>query len=779
MALTLVVCGVGADPQGSVEFAHGLARLQKQTGPSAQWHWAVNTGGNAGAASLLTTALQAGQGRPDCERVLLLAHAQLLIADGTLERLQAALLPTELDMALCFGPQHLPSACPPDYCTLRGLERYTQLMARLAPEPAQTLSALPTDSLVYLTHLGALRSLSAGGQLRAQWQPGCFSHDFSNYHQGHQGRSEMVPWVPTTARRVLDVGGGEGYFLHALRSQRHCETHLAEFSASACEAARPYVDHLWQGDFLTQPFNGLPNQGQAAFDCISFLDVLEHAAEPQDWLQRAKTLLTPDGVVVASIPNVGHWGVVADLLEGRWDYCPVGIHCITHLRFFTEHTLQELFTQSGYVIEQCERVQVPCPPQWREHWAQTPGLELQAQSWDTYAFLVRARPVATASIAAPRPTTTINPVDDTCAILVNYFGAADIAAAVQSVRADVPGLPIVVVDNSDNAVEYLQLRQLLPDDVNLLRAPGNIGFGRGCNLAAEATSASHLLLVNPDVLLLPGCVQTLRQALEDDVTLAAVAPRQFLDTACQWQLPPSWFPTALRAWVSERAQRDAHAALRVAKATRTENLRYWTSPNPLRQRALSGAIMMLRRNAMPTNEPLFDPRFFMYFEDSDLCMRLRQQNARMAVVPQAQAIHAWRNLPHKGAMMAEGAAIYFNKHYPNDQGWLHKSRTMNTPLLPHTARPWQPGRAALPVPPEWQTGWVLELSPSPLIQPAIGMVGTGKQASVTAEVLACFEGAPVYGRLGGMKAMVGACSLFYWPGKPEQSSHLRLQGTSN
>ena len=779
MALTLVVCGAGADPQGSAEFAYGLTRLQRQTGPIAQWHWAANAennaDGNAGAAKLLTTALQAGQGRPDSERVLLLAHAQLLMAGGTLEQLQAALLPTELDMALCFGPQHLPDACPPDYCTLRGLERYTQLMAKLPAEPAQTLSALPTDSLVCLTHLGALRRLSAGGQFRAQWQPGCFSHDFSNYHQGHQGRSEMVPWVPTTAQRVLDVGGGEGYFLHALRLQHQCETHLAEFSASACEAARPYVDHVWQGDFLTQPFNGLSHQGQAAFDCISFLDVLEHAAQPQDWLQRAKTLLTPEGVVVASIPNVGHWGVVADLLEGRWDYCPVGIHCVTHLRFFTERTMQALFAEAGYVIEQCERVQVPCPPQWREHWAQTPGLDVQAESWDTYAFLVRARPVATVATAPittlpaePRQAATINPVDDTCAILVNYFGADDSAAAVQSVRADVPGLPIVVVDNSDDATEHLKLQQLLPQDINLqvLLAPGNIGFGRGCNLAAEATSASHLLLVNPDVLLLPGCVQSLRQALENDAALAAVAPRQFLDTACQWQLPPSWFPTALRAWATERAQRDAHAALRVAKAARAENLRYWTSPSPLHQRALSGAVVMLRRSAMPTNGPeqsLFDPRFFMYFEDSDLCMRLRQQNVHMAVVPQAQAIHAWRNLPHKGAMMAEGAEIYFNKHYPNDQRWLHKARTMSTPPLPHAARPWQTGRSTLAVPAQWQTRWVLELSPSPLIQPALGMVGSGPQADIAAEALSCFEGAAVYGRLGGIAAPVGACQLFYWP----------------
>ena len=388
MSIALLICATGADPYGSAEFTQALQHLQRQAGPQAAWHWAAN----AQHETLLATALAAGQNQADTAQVLLLAHPQLLMVDGTLERLAAG-LHNGHDMALCFGPRHLPTDCPPYYCTQRGLERYTQLMAQLPSEPTQTLSALPTDSLAYLTTLGALRTLHAGGTIRAQWQPGCFTHDFGDYHQGHQGRSEMLPWVPATAQRVLDVGGGEGYFLRALRQQRHCETHLAEFSTTACALAQPYVDHVWPGDFLTQHFEGLPEQGAAAFDCITFLDVLEHTAEPQAWLQRAQTLLAPGGVVVASIPNVGHWSVIADLLEGRWDYCPVGIHCITHLRFFTEHGVQDLFAQAGYQIEQCERVPVPCPPQWQQHWAQTPDLQVNATSWDTYAFLIRARPL--------------------------------------------------------------------------------------------------------------------------------------------------------------------------------------------------------------------------------------------------------------------------------------------------------------------------------------------------------------------------------------------------
>ena len=70
-----------------------------------------------------------------------------------------------------------------------------------------------------------------------------------------------------------------------------------------------------------------------------------------------------------------------------------------------------------------------------------------------------------------------------CAVLVNYHGARDITQAVQSILVDRQNTDIVVVDNSDDALEWEQLRRLLPPSVCKVRAPGNIGFGRLFNLA--------------------------------------------------------------------------------------------------------------------------------------------------------------------------------------------------------------------------------------------------------------------------------------------------------
>ena len=389
MACELIVCGSASDPAASAEFADGLARLKHQAGPLASWHFVPPGSGR----SLFETALAEAQGRPDSDRVLLLAHAQLLVADGTLALLAGA-LEDGADIALCYGAAHPPAHLPPDYCTVRGLERYAHAMARVVAGESVILSRLEGpatgDCLASMTRLGALRAVAQGLSLRGRWQPGCFVHDFSAYHQGFQGRSEMVDWIPMGAHRVLDVGGGEGHFLHTLRTERGCETHLSEFSSAICALAASRVDHAWPGDFLDIEPTGLPDGGRGAFDAIAFLDSLEHAPEPARWLAKAHSLLRDGGAVVGSVPNVGHWSVLADLMEGRWDYCPVGIHCVTHLRFFTRRTLLDLLDRSGFVLESIETTTVASPPSWKDHWLATPGLKTESAEMDAYAFVFRA-----------------------------------------------------------------------------------------------------------------------------------------------------------------------------------------------------------------------------------------------------------------------------------------------------------------------------------------------------------------------------------------------------
>jgi 2-polyprenyl-3-methyl-5-hydroxy-6-metoxy-1,4-benzoquinol methylase len=98
------------------------------------------------------------------------------------------------------------------------------------------------------------------------------------------------------------------------------------------------------------------------FDAVLFGDVLEHLEDPSDALVRVRPWLAPGGVLVASVPNLGHWAVVDDLLRGRFDYVPYSLLSGTHVRFFTRRTLVDLFEASGYRVRTIDAVVLPSSP---------------------------------------------------------------------------------------------------------------------------------------------------------------------------------------------------------------------------------------------------------------------------------------------------------------------------------------------------------------------------------------------------------------------------------
>lgn len=307
-------------------------------------------------------------------RVLLFAHNQVMPALGCIEALMAALDHGSVSAWACDG-----TGCgAADYQTMRGLERFAMRRGASSPPSRADTATLP---LAMMTTLDALKDdrWRDGTRIHSAWV-----HDFSGYRAHH--RREMLELIPADCRSLLDIGGGEGGFLQAVKAcYPACRTALVELSPAACALAESSIDRIWQGDFFRLDIN-------EHFDCITFLDVLEHVVEPQAMLEKARRLLLPGGCVVASIPNVGHWSVVADLLEGRWDYAPAGIHCITHLRFFTRRGITELFEDSGFVVEHWKASRIP-PPTWFNPAPMQTELTLDLDNLATVAWHCVARSV--------------------------------------------------------------------------------------------------------------------------------------------------------------------------------------------------------------------------------------------------------------------------------------------------------------------------------------------------------------------------------------------------
>ncbi len=250
------------------------------------------------------------------------------------------------------------------------------------------------------------------------------------------------------------------------------------------------------------------------------------------------------------------------------------------------------------------------------------------------------------------------------AIIVNFRCAGETLAAAS--RLD--GWPgtIWVVDNSAKVIEADRLRAALPDrdGIRLLVAEGNLGFAGGCNLAYAQGAAPYVLLLNPDARIDPAEVGRLAAALDAAPGLAAVAPATYWNEGQRFLLPTLmpeeplwWFGRAL-------ASRSQGAGRALARAWLSWQERLHGAASPQAVRYLSGAVVLLRRAAIERAGGLFDPRYFMFYEDADLSRRLRQAGFGLALLPTAHAVHRWRNRASKYTLMSQSAPLYNRRHFP-------------------------------------------------------------------------------------------------------------------
>lgn len=213
------------------------------------------------------------------------------------------------------------------------------------------------------------------------------------YHYWDVARTEMVPFVPTTATTLLDVGCGLGGFAAELKRRRPTMRITGvEGDSKAAETARTRCDDVVVGLF-PEALDG------RTFDCIVFNDVLEHMVDPWAALRAARASLNPGGAVVASIPNLRYFLVLYRLVVERdFTYVADGVLDRTHLRFFTHRTASAMFEQCGLRVETTEAINqidpTTLPPRYRRTLSTICrlrpdlGHDLRAQQ---YAFV--ARPV--------------------------------------------------------------------------------------------------------------------------------------------------------------------------------------------------------------------------------------------------------------------------------------------------------------------------------------------------------------------------------------------------
>lgn len=154
----------------------------------------------------------------------------------------------------------------------------------------------------------------------------------------------LAAWVPPGST-VLELGPASGYFTRELREALGCTVDAVELDPAMAEQARPYCRRLVLGDLAQLDLEHA--LGGARYQVIVAADVIEHVVHAEPVLQQLKTLLAPGGMLLVSVPNVAYAGLVAALLEGRFEYRDEGLLDRSHLRFFTRDSLAALLARCG------------------------------------------------------------------------------------------------------------------------------------------------------------------------------------------------------------------------------------------------------------------------------------------------------------------------------------------------------------------------------------------------------------------------------------------------
>lgn len=225
-------------------------------------------------------------------------------------------------------------------------------------------------------------------------------------------------------------------------------------------------------------------------------------------------------------------------------------------------------------------------------------------------------------------------------------------------------LELVVVDDASPSDQEPWLARAQAEGAQVVRRGTCGGYAAAILSALERTHGAAddvVAVLNADVLFLPGALDPLLSVLERHAGLAAVAPRTFADPAGAFELPPQELPTPANE-LSAQAAALAPALARARADARTRRaLRAWSATQPYLAPMLSGACLFLRREWIARAGGLLDARFPLYFEDTDLCRRLRAAGGRLAVVPRARIVHFWARSTGLGEDFERRAAASFRR----------------------------------------------------------------------------------------------------------------------
>jgi GT2 family glycosyltransferase len=249
------------------------------------------------------------------------------------------------------------------------------------------------------------------------------------------------------------------------------------------------------------------------------------------------------------------------------------------------------------------------------------------------------------------------------AIIVNYYTSNFLRPLLKVLNDDEMVAKIIVADNSDEKIIPSILKDFNKSE--LMSFPDNIGFGAAINEVTQAMESDWWLIINPDTLPEAGMVEKLfHGAVKMNALIAG--PRFYWDNEKTFRLPPALGSSLWIEYGIESAGKFDLDSRLLSFYWSMRFHRFWNEPEPFFEPFLSGACLLIKNDKKYFKDgKIFDDRYFMYYEDTDLCVEAMKSNQNIICVPEAIAVHYWNQAPSndKPNMMRQSGEKFNLKHF--------------------------------------------------------------------------------------------------------------------